>query len=73
MLLPPKNLLNTPYLQAFLEISSIFRSAFSTSSKSSQTRWIQHETVVCDRSKKTLWDDLKMKKPRTTYRNAIVS
>jgi hypothetical protein len=43
---------------------SILYFLFSTSFKSSQSRWIQHETVVRDHSKKTPWDDLKMRTPR---------
>ncbi len=50
-------------LQAFHEISSISPSAFLTSLKSSQGRWIQHETMFSNRPTKANFHASASKKP----------
>jgi hypothetical protein len=61
--LPSKKPLKRLYLQAFLEISSISPSAFLTSLKSSQGRWIQHETMFSNRPTKANFHASASKKP----------
>src|SRR5258705_279087 len=60
---PQKNPLEHLYLQAFHEISSISPSAFLTSLKSSQGRWIQHETMFSNRPTKANFHASASKKP----------